>query len=143
MPISSVAAADRRPVLVQRLRALFEEVSGVELDAVDAEASFVEAGLDSLTLTQVALQLKREFSVPITFRQLMESERSLAALAAFLDEKLPPDAAAPPAAAPATTAARLCHRRLRGRRWRPALRQRGAAPRRPRFCSRSSSSRWC
>ncbi len=85
----------RVPALVQRLRAVFEDVSGYELAEADAAASFVELGLDSLTLTQVALQLKKEFTLNITFRQLMESYRSFDALAAFLDEKLPPEAAAP------------------------------------------------
>ena len=43
----------------------------------DAERHFVELGLDSLTLTQVALQLKKAFGVKVTFRQLMENARSL------------------------------------------------------------------
>lgn len=105
MPIATVAApeAKRRTALVGRLRTLFEEVSGVELDTVDADTAFVEAGLDSLTLTQVALQLKREFSLPITFRQLMEGQRSLGALASFLDEKLPAETSAP--TSPASQAA--------------------------------------
>lgn len=108
MNAPTALATDRRPALVQRLRTLFEDVSGVELGDSDANAGFVELGLDSLTLTQVALQLKREFSLNITFRQLMESYRSLASLAGYLDEKLPPDAAAPAvapvAAAPALAA---------------------------------------
>jgi amino acid adenylation domain-containing protein len=99
------AAANRRPALVQRLRGVFEDVSGIELADADAAASFVELGLDSLTLTQVALQLKKEFSQNVTFRQLMESVRSFDALAGYLDEKLPPDAAAPMAAVPAAAAA--------------------------------------
>ncbi|MFO1407133.1 MAG: amino acid adenylation domain-containing protein [Steroidobacteraceae bacterium] len=90
------AGADRRPGLVARLRKTFEDVSGFELGDADAAASFVELGLDSLTLTQVALQLKKEFKVPVTFRQLMESYRSFDALAAFLDQQLPPDAAPAP-----------------------------------------------
>jgi glutamate-1-semialdehyde aminotransferase/acyl carrier protein len=82
---------DRRPALVKRLRSVFEDVSGIELADADAAASFVELGLDSLTLTQVALQLKKDFAVAITFRQLMESFRSFDALAGYLDEQLPPD----------------------------------------------------
>lgn len=96
-------AANRQSTLVQRLRVLFEDVSGFELADADASASFVELGLDSLTLTQVALQLKKTFSLNITFRQLMESYRSFDALAAFLDTSLPPDAV--PVAAPAQAAA--------------------------------------
>ena len=101
---ASPAAANRHPALVKRLRGVFEDVSGIELADADSSATFVELGLDSLTLTQVALQLKKEFSQNITFRQLMESVRSFDALAGYLDEKLPPDAAAPQAAAPVTAA---------------------------------------
>jgi amino acid adenylation domain-containing protein len=96
-PVSS----DRRPALVQRLRTVFEDVSGVDLAGADAAASFVELGLDSLTLTQVALQLKKAFAMNITFRQLMETHRSFDALAAFLDDKLPAQVAPVVAAASA------------------------------------------
>lgn len=96
--MSTNASSPRQPRLVQRLRAVFEDVSGIELDDADPSVSFVELGLDSLTLTQVALQVKKEFAVPVTFRQLMESFRSLDALAGHLDAQLPPETA--PTAAP-------------------------------------------
>ena len=48
-------------------------------------------GLDSLLLTQVSLLIKKEFSVPVTFRQLNESCGSLDLLATYLDEKMPAD----------------------------------------------------
>ncbi len=95
---------DRRATLVQRLRDVFEDVSGVELADASAADSFVELGLDSLTLTQVALRLKKEFSLNITFRQLMESFRSFDTLAGHLDQTLPPSAAPAPVAAAAPIA---------------------------------------
>ena len=98
------AAPSRRPALVERLRTVFEDVAGIELGDVDASASFVELGLDSLTLTQVAMQLKKNFALPITFRQLMESLVSFDALAAYFDEKLPAEAV-PVAVVPAGMAA--------------------------------------
>jgi amino acid adenylation domain-containing protein len=88
---SMSSTSSRRPQLVTRLRELFEDVAGTDLDAGDATVSFVELGLDSLTLTQAALQVKRQFSVSITFRQLMEKYRSFDTLAEFLDATLPPD----------------------------------------------------
>lgn len=97
-PPAPVATVDRKPKLISRLKALFEDVSGVELEDADASHSFVELGLDSLTLTQVALQLKKEFALNITFRQLMEDYTSFALLVAYLDETLPPEAA--PASVP-------------------------------------------
>ena len=84
-------ASSRRPQLMSRLRELFEDVAGADLGAGDSATSFVELGLDSLTLTQAALQVKKQFSVNITFRQLMEKYRSFDALAQFLDASLPPE----------------------------------------------------
>ncbi|HRK37178.1 MAG TPA: amino acid adenylation domain-containing protein [Burkholderiaceae bacterium] len=104
-PSMSIATpADRRPALQQRLRALFEDISGEELGDVDPSASFVELGFDSLTLTQIALKLKNEFALPITFRQLMSSEPNFDALTAFLDDKLAKEVAAVAAQAPVAAA---------------------------------------
>jgi len=100
VPTVVAASPSRVPRLEQRLRELFEDVAGVDLGAADGTAPFVELGLDSLTLTQAALQVKKTFSVSITFRQLMEQYRSFATLASFLDATLPPEQApAVPAAA--------------------------------------------
>ena len=96
-------SASRRPQLVARLRTVFEDVAGVDLAQADTSMDFLQLGLDSLTLTQAALQVKRQFGVAVTFRQLMEKLRSLDALAQYLDETLPAEAApavAPVAAAP-------------------------------------------
>lgn len=110
MPMStatpSPAPASRLPRLVAELRTLFEDVAGVDLAATDPSTSFVELGLDSLTLTQAAMQVKRRFRVPITFRQLMEQHRSLTALSSALDAAMPADPEpAAPVAAPAAVAA--------------------------------------
>ncbi|WP_162578672.1 polyketide synthase [Variovorax sp. PBS-H4] len=109
-PMSVAAAISqppaRRASLVTRLRELFENLSGTDMAEVDGAAPFVEIGLDSLTLTQAALQVKKTFKVNLSFRQLMESYRSFDALAEFLDATLPPEAApAMPPAAPMPAAA--------------------------------------
>jgi glutamate-1-semialdehyde aminotransferase/acyl carrier protein len=96
------APAARIPDLIARLRGVLEEVSGIEMGEADAAAPLVELGLDSLSLTQIATQVKQVFKVPVTFRQLMEEHRSLEALAAFLDSQLPAEAA--PAVQPAAAA---------------------------------------
>jgi amino acid adenylation domain-containing protein len=100
-PHSPAAAVSRKPQLVSKLRTLFEDVSGADLSAVDTASSFIELGLDSLTLTQAAIQLKKAFNFKITFRQLMEQQRSFDALAAFLDAELPPEVEVLPAVMPA------------------------------------------
>ncbi len=99
-------AADRRPRLVTQLKAVFEDITGIELDDADSASNFIELGLDSLMLTQVALHLSKVFPVKVTFRQLMVDHASLDRLAALLDEHMPPDApAAAPTPAPSVTTA--------------------------------------
>jgi glutamate-1-semialdehyde aminotransferase/malonyl CoA-acyl carrier protein transacylase/acyl carrier protein len=102
MSIQPVPPMDRRPRLVARLKAAFEEVAGIELADADPAAHFIELGLDSLMLTQVALHVSKAFAVKVNFRQLMGECASFERLAALLDEQLPADAAPPaaPAAAP-------------------------------------------
>ncbi|MFC3715268.1 amino acid adenylation domain-containing protein [Luteimonas soli] len=98
--------------LVARLRALFEDAAGLEVP--DPDLNFIEAGLDSLMLTQIALQLQKAFGVKVTFRQLMGECSSLGALAAMLAPQLPDEpvvevaaakaASVPPQPEPAATA---------------------------------------
>ncbi|MGO4393371.1 amino acid adenylation domain-containing protein [Variovorax sp. M-6] len=102
---ATFAPPARRAALVTRLRELFENLSGIDMADVEGAAPFVEIGLDSLTLTQVAMQVKKTFKVNLTFRQLMESYRSFDALAEFLDATLPPEPVAAPAVAAAPVAA--------------------------------------
>ena len=89
------APADRRPRLVGELKALFEDIAGLDLADADAGANFMEFGLDSLALTQIALQLQKTFPVKITFRELMESLSTFEQLAMHIDKHLPADAPAP------------------------------------------------
>ncbi len=91
MTTNNAAPVSRLPLLVAGLRDAFGEVTGLDLVQVDSAASFVELGLDSLALTQAALQVKRQFGVPVTFRQLMETLRTIDALAAHLDAQMPAD----------------------------------------------------
>lgn len=81
-----------------RLRTLFEDISGLDMAQAEGSAPFGELGLDSLTLTQAATQIKKHFKVNLSFRQLMENYRSFDALSAFLQESLPPEATPAPAA---------------------------------------------
>ncbi|MDF3983206.1 amino acid adenylation domain-containing protein [Luteibacter sp. PPL554] len=105
-PMPIALASSRTQRLTEELFALFEDVSGNELGGVDANAHFVELGLDSLALTQVALQLQKTYALKITFRELMDGCSSFAALAAHIDRLLPPEATAPVAVPVATIADR-------------------------------------
>lgn len=109
MPAASATpppAGDRRERLLAQIRALVEEVSGVEVDPTEAAATFVELGLDSLALTQLALQLSRAFGAKVTFRQLMEDLSSPEKLAMHIDGQLPPESQ-PGAAAASLPAASI------------------------------------
>ena len=94
--------SDRRNNLVLRLKELFGELTGQDLDNADSAASFFDLGFDSLLLTQVSQSVQSKFGVKVTFRQIMNDLASLDTLAGFLDERLPPE----PAAAPTAPAAK-------------------------------------
>ncbi|MDR0182533.1 polyketide synthase [Lysobacter arvi] len=103
MPVAANAPAapapGRRERLVGQLRGLFENVAGFDMSDADADTNFIELGLDSLMLTQVAVQLQKTFEVPVNFRQLMGDCSSLDRLAGMLDATLPAEAAPAPAVA--------------------------------------------
>jgi amino acid adenylation domain-containing protein len=91
----------------KQLRELFEQTSGSDFRDASANAHFLELGVDSLLVTQLALRLKQTFRVPVSFRQLMEETTTFAALANYLDQQLPadaPEAASAPTVAPPVTA---------------------------------------
>jgi acyl carrier protein len=93
MAAASPATSGRATRLITQLSALFEDVAGTEFEGVDPATHFVELGLDSLSLTQVALQLQKTFALKITFRELMESCSSFESLAQHIDRLLPPETA--------------------------------------------------
>jgi len=101
----SQANIPRRERLLVEARALLQELSGYDLSSVDPSVSFLELGLDSLLLTQAAQLFHRKFSIPISFRQLMEELDTLDAIASHLDSILPAEAfalapVAPPSPVP-------------------------------------------
>jgi amino acid adenylation domain-containing protein len=92
LPPSPLPDASRAASVNARLRTLFEDISGIDMAEAEGHAPFGEIGLDSLTLTQAATQIRKHFKVELSFRQLMENYRSFDALAAFLQQSLPPEA---------------------------------------------------
>lgn len=80
---------------------IFEDASGIDVTEFPLGTTFIEMGLDSLALTQVALKLKKNFNVALTFRQLMESHTTVEALTKHL---APTAVAAPIVVAPAPVA---------------------------------------
>ncbi|SDI53508.1 type I polyketide synthase [Winogradskyella thalassocola] len=85
----------RKPIILNKISEIIEENSGVEIDANDFNLSFLELGLDSLVLTQMAITFKKEFDTPITFRQLNDEFGSPNLLADHLDKVIPKEFYAP------------------------------------------------
>ena len=79
----------RKDILITKIKTLLENASGIEMENINPDLNFIEIGLDSLLLTQVALTLKKEFSIPVTFRQLNEDLNTTTKLADYLDQGLP------------------------------------------------------
>lgn len=81
----------KKQQLIPILKEALENTSGLDFSNVDEATSFLEVGLDSLSLTQVAIAFKKKFKVPLTFRQLLEDYTNLGSLADYIEPKLPAD----------------------------------------------------
>ncbi|BAY30104.1 beta-ketoacyl synthase [Nostoc carneum NIES-2107] len=77
--------------LIPLLKEVLEETSGLEIAGFDDSTTFLEMGLDSLSLTQVGLALKKKFKVKVTLRQLLEVCPNLGTLADLVNEGLSPE----------------------------------------------------
>jgi len=75
------ASLSPKDALIAQIKHLLEESSGLELAEASNEETFLEMGLDSLFLTQVATSLSKKFGVKISFRQLNEELPNLDKLA--------------------------------------------------------------
>lgn len=82
----------RRERLIQQVREIAQDLSGVPLENVAETATFLELGFDSLFLTQLSAACQKAFGLRITFRQLFSDLPTIAALGSYLDEKLPAEA---------------------------------------------------
>jgi len=85
------SAETRKNRLAARLVEILVPVSGRERSQISTSATFLEQGFDSLSLTQVALAIRKEFGVKVTFSQLMNQLPNVDIVAAHLDKTLPPD----------------------------------------------------
>lgn len=86
---TSISQMSRKDILLGKLADIIESASGISVTDANPNSNFAELGLDSLLLTQLTTSLKKEFSIPVTFRQLSEDYDSLGRLAEFYDANLP------------------------------------------------------
>ena len=83
---------NRQAQILAGLREILLELSGFDLHELDASASFLELGFDSLFLIQFSSSIKNELGVQVSFRQMIEETTSFPELAEYIDANLPADA---------------------------------------------------
>ena len=83
--------ASRKDRIASRVIDLLLPVCGREQSEISNSATFMEQGFDSLSLTQAAFAIGKEFSVKISFSQLMNQFPNIEMLAEHLDQALPPE----------------------------------------------------
>jgi amino acid adenylation domain-containing protein len=86
---SASLPTSRKDRIAGRVLDLLQPVSGRERSQISTFATFMEQGFDSLSLTQVAFAIRKEFSLKVSFSQLMNQWPSVDMLAAHLDAALP------------------------------------------------------
>ncbi|MCJ8518620.1 amino acid adenylation domain-containing protein [Pseudorhizobium tarimense] len=98
--ISTITVADRTPELETALITLLSEMSGEPIGAGNINDSFLDLGFDSLFIGQFAQKIDKQYRVKISFRELLANIPSVAALARYLDQTLPPEPAKAAVAVP-------------------------------------------
>jgi amino acid adenylation domain-containing protein len=99
-PVATVKSRAER--IADKLKQILHDLSGVAIESLNPDITFLELGFDSLFLSQANANIQRTFKVKISFRQLFEEAPTISMLAAYIDQKLPADAFPPdPAEVPA------------------------------------------
>lgn len=93
----------RKDRIAERLLELLAPLSGRERSQLSLSATFMEQGLDSLSLTQFAFAIRKELSAKISFTQLMHDWPNIEMLAENLDRVLPADVLSQEVETPAST----------------------------------------
>ena len=87
--LESRSPVDRKERFVDRIVEAILPLSGRDRSQISTVATFLEQGFDSLSLTQVAAVVHKEFGVKVTFGQLMNLLPSIDMLASHLDKAAP------------------------------------------------------
>lgn len=88
-PKGGTIVANRSAGAWELVKAVLEEVSGIELADAGGSACLFDLGFDSLALTQAANAFTKRLGVTVSFRQLMEDLTTLEALTTFVGARLP------------------------------------------------------
>ncbi|WP_411845596.1 amino acid adenylation domain-containing protein [Roseibacillus persicicus] len=101
--VPPVMSTDRKPVIQERLCQVLNDLSGIEPEEMEADATLIELGFDSLMLTQVSKEIEKAFGVATTMRQLLAELPTIGDIVGHLDKEADPSQFQPAAAAPAPT----------------------------------------
>jgi acyl carrier protein len=99
-----VSTESRKDRLTAKLLDILVPLSGCERAQISTYAKFLEQGFDSLSLMQVVFAIRKEFSVKISFSQLMNQFPNVEMVAEHLDTVIPADQFATPGSRPTSTA---------------------------------------
>ncbi|MFY2561290.1 amino acid adenylation domain-containing protein [Corallococcus terminator] len=103
-PMTAPSAVHRQERFLSELRALLARLLQMPPERMDAHASFLELGADSVVLMDAARAVEKRFGVTLTMRQVFEELTTLDALARYLDHTVPADTTPALATLPPTPA---------------------------------------
>jgi len=84
--------ASRRDHIATQLITILVDLSGLDREAIDPTATFIDLGFDSLFLTQANSEFRKQFGVRCTLGQLFDETPSVNALAQRIDAEVAPHA---------------------------------------------------
>ncbi|MBW1655004.1 polyketide synthase [Flavobacterium quisquiliarum] len=87
--INTKTTNSRKDSVLIKISEIIKNASGITYESEAVDNTFLELGLDSLSLTQLSGKLKKEFDLPITFRQLNEAYSTPSLLAEYIESNLP------------------------------------------------------
>ena len=87
--ISALRNSARKETIISTLKHVVNELTGIDEDAIDVNANFIETGVDSLMLIQAVQVMQDTLGIKLSAVQLMEELTSLDLVADYIDERLP------------------------------------------------------
>ncbi|MGB5325667.1 MAG: amino acid adenylation domain-containing protein [Pseudomonadales bacterium] len=75
----------------ETLKTIFEDIAGISIDDFPASGGFVDAGFDSLLLSQVGVKLKKAFGLRVSLKTLLNEANRPELLGNYILAELPTD----------------------------------------------------
>ncbi|HEX2077661.1 MAG TPA: type I polyketide synthase, partial [Longimicrobium sp.] len=98
--VSATAPSPRYEAILDRLKTLASELTGIDRNNVLTDVHFFQAGIDSLLLLQAVQAVDKHLGVRLSLVEMLEEMTTLEAVAAYIDGVLPPGAVVPGGAQP-------------------------------------------